>query len=78
MIKRLLHLLFSFFISHLILLAGTTGKISGDVKDTEKGLSLGVGLNYTIDNSVKVIFDYAYQDLCRLENVHCFAIGVKF
>ena len=45
---------------------------------TEKGLTLGVGLNYRIVNSVKVIFDYAYQDLGRLENVHYFDIGVNF
>jgi len=47
-------------------------------ESTEKGLSLGVGLNYRIVNSVKVIFDYAYQDLGRLENVHYFSVGVNF
>jgi hypothetical protein len=46
--------------------------------DTEKGLALGFGLNYRIANSIKVIFDYGYQDLGRLENVHYFAIGINF
>ena len=45
---------------------------------TEKGLSLGIGINWRIVNSVKVIVDYAYQDLGRLENVHYFAVGVNF
>jgi hypothetical protein len=47
-------------------------------EDTEKGLSLGAGINYRIANSLKVLFDYAYQDLGRLENVHYFAIGINF
>jgi hypothetical protein len=45
---------------------------------TEKGLALGVGLNWRIVGSIKVIFDYAYQDLGRLENIHNFTIGVNF
>ncbi len=47
-------------------------------ESTEKGLSLGVGLNYRIVSSIKVLFDYAYQDLGRLENVHYFSVGVNF
>jgi opacity protein-like surface antigen len=46
--------------------------------DTEEGLSLGVGLNYRVVNSLKFSFDYAYQDFGRLENVHYFSFGVKF
>lgn len=47
-------------------------------KDTEKGLTVGVGLNYRLIESVRVLFDYAYQDFGRLENVHYFSVGVKF
>jgi len=50
MIKRLLHLLFLFIISHQILLAGTTGKISGSVKDAETGESLP-GINIIIEGT---------------------------
>lgn len=45
---------------------------------TEKGFSAGIGLNYRLIESVKVMFDYAYQDFNRLKNVHYFSIGVKF
>ncbi|GAB4141756.1 MAG: hypothetical protein Fur0015_11270 [Ignavibacteriales bacterium] len=45
---------------------------------TEKGFAGGIGLNYRLIESVKVIFDYAYQDFGRLKNTHYFSIGVKF
>ncbi len=45
---------------------------------SEKGLTLGVGLNYRLIESVRVLFDYAYQDFGRLEEVHYFSVGVKF
>ena len=50
MIKRLLHLLFLFFISHQLLLAGTTGKISGNVKDADTGEPLP-GINIIIEGT---------------------------
>lgn len=45
---------------------------------TEKGFAGGIGLNYRLVESVKVIFDYAYQDFGRLKNTHYFSVGVKF
>ncbi len=47
-------------------------------KDTEQGLTLGVGFHYKISNSFKLLFDYAYQDFGRLESVHYLAVGVRF
>lgn len=46
--------------------------------DTEKGLTLGFGLNYRIMEMLKVKVDYAYQDFGRLKSVHYFSIGVTF
>lgn len=46
--------------------------------NTEKGLTAGVGLNYRLIHSVSLLFDYAYLDLGRLEDVHSFSIGLKF
>jgi opacity protein-like surface antigen len=47
-------------------------------KDTEKGLTLGFGLQYRIIDLVKVGMDYAYQDFGRLSEVHYFSVGIKF
>jgi len=47
-------------------------------KDSEKGLTLGFGLQYRIIDLVKVGLDYAYQDFGRLSEVHYFSIGIKF
>lgn len=47
-------------------------------RDTEKGLTLGFGLNYRIIDLVKVKVDYAYQDFGRLKDVHYFSVGVNF
>lgn len=47
-------------------------------KDTEKGLTLGFGLNYRIIDLVKVKLDYAYQDFGRLKDVHYFSVGINF
>ncbi|MFH0734487.1 MAG: PorV/PorQ family protein [bacterium] len=46
--------------------------------DTEKGLSLGIGLKYNLMNSVKIKVDYAYQDYNRLTEVHYFSFGIVF
>jgi opacity protein-like surface antigen len=46
--------------------------------DTEKGLTLGFGLNYRIMEMLKAKVDYAYQDFGRLKGVHYFSIGVTF
>jgi hypothetical protein len=47
-------------------------------ENTEKGLSLGIGVNYRIVGSFKVLFDFAYQDFGRLESFTTWSIGVIF
>ncbi len=47
-------------------------------QDSEKGLTLGFGLNYRIIDMIKVKLDYAYQDFGRLKDVHYFSMGVNF
>lgn len=47
-------------------------------RDSEKGLTLGFGLNYRIFDLVKAKIDYAYQDFGRLKSVHYFSVGVIF
>ncbi len=47
-------------------------------KDTEKGLSLGMGLKYDILGAVKLKVDYAYQNFNRLKDINYFSIGVIF
>lgn len=47
-------------------------------KDSEKGLTLGFGINYRIIDLVKVKLDYAYQDFGRLKDVHYFSVGINF
>ncbi|MDP3580987.1 MAG: PorV/PorQ family protein [Ignavibacteria bacterium] len=46
--------------------------------DSEKGLTLGFGLNYRIMDMLKAKIDYAYQDFGRLKGVHYFSVGVTF
>lgn len=47
--------------------------------DVEGGLSFGVGVNSKmLFSETVVIFDYAYRDFGRLENIHLFSIGLKF
>jgi opacity protein-like surface antigen len=46
--------------------------------DTEKGLTLGFGLQYRIIDLVKLGFDYAYQDFGRLSQVHYFSLEIYF
>ena len=47
-------------------------------RDSEKGLTLGFGLNYRIIDLVKVKLDYAYQDFGRLGDVHYLSVGLDF
>ena len=47
-------------------------------KDSEKGLTLGFGLNYRILDVVKVKLDYAYQDFGRLNDIHYLSVGLIF
>ncbi len=46
--------------------------------DSEKGLTLGFGLNYRLMDVVKLKLDYAYQDFGRLTNLHYFSVGLNF
>lgn len=46
--------------------------------NSEKGLTLGFGLNYRLMDVVKIKLDYAYQDFGRLTNLHYFSIGLNF
>jgi opacity protein-like surface antigen len=47
-------------------------------KDTEKGLTLGFGIDYRLLDIVGVKVDYAYQAFGRLKNIQYFSMGVKF
>ena len=47
-------------------------------RDSEKGLTLGFGLNYRVVDMVKIKLDYAYQDFGRLKDVHYISVGVNF
>jgi hypothetical protein len=49
------------------------------LKDSEGGLTLGVGVNSTMLFSDALFqFDYAFRDFGRLQNVHMFSIEFKF
>lgn len=47
-------------------------------RDSEKGLTFGIGVHYRLIELVKVKLDYAYQDFGRLQDVHYFSVGVNF
>ncbi len=45
----------------------------------EAGLCFGVGMNSSmVNSSLLVKFDYAFQSMGRLENVHVFSLGLNF
>jgi opacity protein-like surface antigen len=46
--------------------------------DSEKGLTLGFGLQYRIIDLIKIGLDYAYQDFGRLSNVQYFSFNINF
>ncbi len=46
--------------------------------DSEKGLTIGFGLNYRLMDVIKIKLDYAYQDFGRLTNPHYFSVGLNF
>jgi len=49
------------------------------LSDSETGLTLGVGVTSSdIFGKTKIEFDYAYQDMGRLDGVHVFEVGVHF
>lgn len=47
-------------------------------KDGEQTLTYGGGLNFRIDRSLRVQFDYAYADFGRLENTQWFGVNLGF
>lgn len=49
------------------------------LKDSEGGLTLGLGVNTKMLFSNTIVsFDYAYRDFGRLEGVHTFSVDLKF
>jgi hypothetical protein len=49
------------------------------LKDSEGGLTLGVGINTKmLFSSAEFTFDYAYRDFGRLNNVHTLSAGIRF
>jgi hypothetical protein len=47
-------------------------------KNTEEGLTAGLGIDYRISSGLGVLMDYAYEDFGRLKAVHYISIGLKF
>lgn len=47
-------------------------------KETEKGLTFGVGVNYRIVPQLGLKLDYAYQAFHRLKDVHYITLGLQF
>ncbi len=48
------------------------------MKDSEEGLTAGLGLKYPLFGSIAAAIDYAYQDFGRLKEVHTITLGVIF
>lgn len=49
------------------------------LKNSEGGLTLGIGVNTKmLFSNTMVSFDYAYRDFGRLMNVHTFTLGLRF
>ena len=46
--------------------------------DGEQGLTFGAGLNFRLDRSLRISFDYAYADFGRLEETHWLTLDLTF
>ena len=46
--------------------------------ESEVGFSIGGGVNYSFDQSLKLKFDYAYTDFGRLENAQRISLSIRF
>jgi len=46
--------------------------------NSEQGLTLGVGINYSISTELGFTFNYAYGDYGRLDNIQFFDVGLIF
>ncbi len=55
-----------------------TGYKSLFERDTEQGLTFGLGINYRMVDLVTLKFDYAFQEFHRLKDTHHLSIGLKF
>ncbi len=55
---------------------GRIGYKSLFLRDSEQGLSWGVGLHYGIMNVASVKLDYGFADYGRLQNVQYFSLGI--
>jgi hypothetical protein len=47
------------------------------LRDSEQGLTWGVGIHYAITNLGSFKLDYGFADYGRLENVHYFSLGLR-
>jgi len=56
---------------------GRVGYKSLFLRDSEQGLTWGLGLHYGIVNSVTVKLDYGFADYGRLQNVQYFQLGIR-
>ena len=56
---------------------GRLGYKSLFLRDSEQGLTWGVGVHYGIPNVATVKLDYGFADYGRLKNVQYFELGVR-
>jgi hypothetical protein len=56
---------------------GRVGYKSLFLRDTEQGLTWGLGLHYGITNGATIKLDYGFADYGRLNNVQYFSLGVR-
>lgn len=46
------------------------------LRDSEQGLSLGIGVSYTVENTATLKLDYAYADYGRLKSIQYITLGL--
>ncbi len=46
------------------------------LRDSEQGLSWGLGMHYTVENSISFKVDYGFADYGRLKNIQYFSLGI--
>ena len=65
--------------SFLNIISLRSGYQSLFLKDSEGGLTLGIGVNSQMLFSEAIVkFDYAFKDFGRLQNIHTFSVGIQF
>ncbi len=47
-------------------------------EDSEEGLSVGAGLQYSVGRGVRLTIDYAYHEFGRLNDIQKFTVGIGF